>query len=137
MTSLRCGAACYTSAPELAESLDHDQSRVWTPQELLAIALKRPPLFAPGEEYDYCNTNYALLGLIAEETESAPLAEIFQHRLFGPLGIKRILLPTSTSNVIPTHTRMATCTAIRHTPWWMRPVRRASGGGQGRDPQAQ
>jgi hypothetical protein len=29
-----------------------------TPEELLAIAFKRPLLFAPGKEYDYCNTNY-------------------------------------------------------------------------------
>ena len=37
------------------------------PEELLAIAFKRPPVFAPGKEFDYCNTNYALLGLIAEK----------------------------------------------------------------------
>jgi hypothetical protein len=69
--------------------------------ELLAIAFKHPPVFAPGTEYDYCNTNYALLGLIAEKVEGAPLARIFQDRLFGPLGMKDTLLPASTSNTIP------------------------------------
>jgi len=101
LLKMRSGLYNYTSAPELAESLDHDPTRVWTPDELLAIAFKRPPVFAPGEEYDYCNTNYALLGLIAEKVEGAPLARIFQDRLFGPLGMKATLLPASTSNAIP------------------------------------
>jgi D-alanyl-D-alanine carboxypeptidase len=101
LLKMRSGLYNYTSAPELAKSLDHDPTRVWTPEELLAIAFKRPPLFAPGKEYDYCNTNYALLGLIAEKIEGAPLAKVFQDRLFGPLGMKHTLLPAKTSNTIP------------------------------------
>jgi len=101
LLKMRSGLYNYTSAPELAESLDNDPTRVWTPRELLAIAFKRPAIFAPGKEYDYCNTNYVLLGLIAEKLEGAPLAKIFQDRLFGPLGMKHTLLPANTSNTIP------------------------------------
>ena len=101
LLKMRSGLYNYTSAPELAESLDHDPTRAWTPEELLAIAFKRPPLFAPGTQYDYCNTNYALLGAIAEKLEGAPLAKIFQDRLFGPLRMKHTLLPANTSNAIP------------------------------------
>lgn len=101
LLKMRSGLYNYTSAPELAESLDHDPTRAWTPEELLAIAFRRPPLLAPGKEYDYCNTNYVLLGLIAEKLEDAPLAKIFQDRLFGPLGMKHTLLPANTSNTIP------------------------------------
>jgi D-alanyl-D-alanine carboxypeptidase len=101
LLKMRSGLYNYTSAPELGESLDRDPTRVWTPQELLAIAFKHPTIFAPGKEYDYCNTNYVLLGLIAEKLEGAPLAKIFQDRLFGPLGMKHTLLPANTSNTIP------------------------------------
>jgi D-alanyl-D-alanine carboxypeptidase len=101
LLKMRSGLYNYTLAPELAESLDHDPTRAWTPEELLAIAFKRPPLFAPGTEYDYCNTNYALLGLIVEKLEVAPLAKVFQDRLFGPLGMKCTLLPANTSNAVP------------------------------------
>ena len=93
LLKMRSGLYNYTAAPELAESLDRDPTKVWTPEELLAIAFKRPPYFAPGTEFDYCNTNYALLGLIAEKLEGKPLAKIFQDRLFGPLGMKHTLLP--------------------------------------------
>jgi D-alanyl-D-alanine carboxypeptidase len=68
---------------------------------VLAIAFKHPPLFPPGQAYDYCNTNYALLGLIIERIEAKPLASIFQARLFGPLGMKETLLPANTSNTLP------------------------------------
>jgi CubicO group peptidase (beta-lactamase class C family) len=101
LLKMRSGLFNYTSAPELAESLDHDPARVWTTDELLAIAFKHPPVFAPGAEYDYCNTNYVLLGFIAEKVEGAPLAGIFQDRLFGPLGMKDTLLPAGTSSTIP------------------------------------
>jgi D-alanyl-D-alanine carboxypeptidase len=101
LLKMRSGLFNYTSAPELADSLDHDPTRVWTTDELLAIAFKHPPVSAPGTEYGYCNTNYALLGLIAEKVEGAPLAGIFQDRIFGPLGMKNTLLPASASNAIP------------------------------------
>jgi D-alanyl-D-alanine carboxypeptidase len=101
LLKMRSGLFNYTTAPELAESLDHDPAKVWTTEELLAIAFKHPPVSAPGTEYDYCKTNYALLGLIVEKVEGAPLARIFQDRLFGPLGMKDTFLPASTSSTIP------------------------------------
>jgi D-alanyl-D-alanine carboxypeptidase len=101
LLKMRSGLPSYTEAPELTESLDLDPARVWTPEEMLAIAFKRPSLFAPGTEFSYCNTNYALLGLIIEKLEGAPLARVLQDRLFGPLGMKHTLLPANTSNAIP------------------------------------
>ncbi len=101
LLDMRSGLYNYTNAPEISESVDHDPTRVWTPQELLAIAFARPPNFAPGTEFEYCNTNYALLGLIIERVDGKPLARSMQDRLFGPLGLKNTELPASTVNTIP------------------------------------
>jgi D-alanyl-D-alanine carboxypeptidase len=101
LLKMRSGLYNYTDAPELAESLDRNPTKVWTSEELRAIAFKHPPLFAPGAEFDYCNTNYFLLGLVAEKIAGQPLASIFQNRLFQPIGMKNTLLPASTSNAIP------------------------------------
>jgi D-alanyl-D-alanine carboxypeptidase len=101
LLKMRSGLYNYTYAPELAASLDHDPTKAWTPAEVLAIAFKHPPLFPPGQAYDYCNTNYALLGLIAEKIEHKPLASVFQARLFGPLGMRQTLLPADTSSTLP------------------------------------
>ena len=101
LLKMRSGLYNYTNAPELAESLDLDPDKVWAMEELRDMAFKRPPHFAPGAEFEYNNTNYLLLGLVAEKIEGKPLASIFQDRLFGPLGMKNTLLPVSTSNAIP------------------------------------
>src|SRR5262249_50478156 len=39
VVKMRSGLYNYTSAPELGKSLDHEPTRVWTPQELLAITI--------------------------------------------------------------------------------------------------
>ena len=101
LLKMRSGLYNYTDAPELTAALDHDLNKVWTPEEVLAIAFKHPPLFPPGQRYDYCNTNYTLLGLIAERIEAKPLAEVFRTRLFAPLGMRETLLPADTSNTLP------------------------------------
>jgi D-alanyl-D-alanine carboxypeptidase len=101
LLEMRSGLYNYTDAPEVAATLDRDPTRVWTPDELLAIAFTRPPNFPPGTAYEYNNTNYALLGLIAEQVDGRPLARAMQDRLFGPLGLQHTALPASTSNTIP------------------------------------
>ncbi|MGB6444556.1 MAG: serine hydrolase domain-containing protein [Xanthobacteraceae bacterium] len=101
LLKMRSGLYNFTNAPELAESLDHDPDKVWTSDEVLAMAFSRPPGFAPGTEFEYSNTNYYLLGLVAEKIEGQPLASVFRDRLFGPLGMKNTLLPVGTSNTVP------------------------------------
>ena len=101
LLEMRSGLYNYTDAPEFSATLDRDPSKVWTPEELLAIAFKHPPNLPPGTAYQYCNTNYALLGLVAEKADGRPLAKIMQARLFRPLGLRSTLLPAATSNTIP------------------------------------
>jgi CubicO group peptidase (beta-lactamase class C family) len=102
LLKMRSGLYNYTDAPEILASLDKDPTKVWTPDEVLTIAFKHPPYFPPGTDFHYDNTNYALLGLVAEERENGkPLARILQDRLFGPLGMKDTALPASTSNTLP------------------------------------
>ena len=101
LLEMRSGLYNFTSAPEMAGFLDNDPTKAWTPQELLAIAFARPPNFPPGTDYEYSNTNYALLGLIAEKLDGRPLATVMRKRLFRPLGLKNTVLPPRTSNRIP------------------------------------
>lgn len=101
LLSMRSGLYNYTSAPELAKELDAHPTRAWKPAECLAIAFSRPVNFAPGAAYEYCNTNYALLGLVAEKVEGRGLEEIFQRRLFQPLGLRKTHLPPTQSSRLP------------------------------------
>ena len=101
LLSMRSGLYNYTDAPEFSASLDRDPTRARTPDELLALAFARPPSAPPGTAYQYNNTNYALLGLIAEQVDGRPLARAMRDRLFAPLGMRSTLLPANTSHAMP------------------------------------
>ncbi len=101
LLDMRSGLYNYTNAPEFAASIDRDPTKIWAPAELLAIAFAHPPKFAPGAGYEYCNTNYALLGVIAEKVGGKPLAALMRDRLFVPLGMPHTALPASAANTIP------------------------------------
>ncbi|MDT5100224.1 MAG: D-alanyl-D-alanine carboxypeptidase [Mycobacterium sp.] len=101
LLTMRSGLYNYTNAPELAAQLDADPAKPWTSQEVLAIAFAHPANAAPNTEYEYNNTNYALLGVIAEKAGGRPLSEQLHDRLFGPLGLQQTLLPAPDDTAIP------------------------------------
>ncbi len=101
LLEMRSGLYNYTDAPEVWKSMDRDPARVWSPAELLAIAFAHKPNSAPGTAYEYNNTNYVLLGVIAEKTDGKPLARSMQDRLFGPLHLRNTELPAAAVNTIP------------------------------------
>jgi D-alanyl-D-alanine carboxypeptidase len=91
----------YTADPALAAVMDADPGKAWTPEEALDIAFRHPPQFAPDAAYAYSNTNYALLGLVAEKVGGRPLAEQMRTRLFGPLGLEHTSLPAADDTTMP------------------------------------
>ena len=101
LLKMRSGIYGYTADPALAAAMDANPGKAWTPQEVLAIAFRHPPQFAPDASYEYSNTNYALLGLIAEKAGGRPLAQQFADRLFGPVGLTQTSLPAADDTSIP------------------------------------
>jgi len=101
LLDMRSGLYNYSETLALNQSLDATPSRVWDPDELLALAFAHPPYFAPGDGYHYSNTNTILLGQIAEQLDGKPLAQVFQDRLFDPLGLTATSFPPSTNTASP------------------------------------
>jgi D-alanyl-D-alanine carboxypeptidase len=69
--------------------------RRFRPQELVAIATGHKPLFSPGREFSYSNTNYILAGLLVERVTGQPLADQLERRILQPLGLDDTELPTT------------------------------------------
>jgi D-alanyl-D-alanine carboxypeptidase len=74
--------------PKIDKPLQADPTRAWTTDQALAYTLK--PYFAPGRGWHYSNTNYLLLGLIAERLTGQPLAVAIRTRLLDPAGLASI-----------------------------------------------
>jgi len=70
-----------------------DPLRAWTPREIIAIAARHPPTFAPGAGWSYSDTNYFVLGLIVERVTGHPLATELERRILAPLGLRATSLP--------------------------------------------
>jgi D-alanyl-D-alanine carboxypeptidase len=101
LLKMRSGLFNYTADPALSAAMDADPKKAWTPQEVLNMAFGHPTQFTPDASYEYNNTNYALLGLIAEKVGGRPLAQQFQERLFGPIGLTQTSLPAADDTSIP------------------------------------
>ncbi|MEO5919375.1 MAG: serine hydrolase domain-containing protein, partial [Candidatus Limnocylindrales bacterium] len=63
-----------------------DHAATWTLETALAFA--GAPIAKPGVGYHYANTNYVLLGLIAESATGRSLAAEYRARFFEPLGLQ-------------------------------------------------
>ncbi len=62
---------------------------VYTNAHVLDILIRQEALnFPPGDQYNYSNSNYNLLAIIAERVSGQTLQEFTKERIFQPLGMK-------------------------------------------------
>jgi D-alanyl-D-alanine carboxypeptidase len=72
----------YDTARYHAHRFDHH-----TPEDLVAIAMAQPPLFAPGTRWSYSNTNYILLGMVIRKVTGRYWYQEVQARILTPLHL--------------------------------------------------
>lgn len=58
-----------------------------TPQAIADTYAKAPLDFQPGEDWQYSNTGYVVLGLIIEKVADKPLFQFIRERILEPVGI--------------------------------------------------
>lgn len=75
----------YFLDPRIDRALQGAPARAWTAADSLAYVGKA--WFEPGTSWRYSNTNYLLLGLLAEHLTGRPLAEELRARYLGPLHL--------------------------------------------------
>ncbi|QUQ67269.1 serine hydrolase domain-containing protein [Kutzneria sp. CA-103260] len=98
------GVPDYTQALDFlrsAESFQANRFRTLTPTEMVAIALRYPPTFAPGTGWEYSNTNYVLAGMIIQKITGHDWQWEVQRRIIGPLGLRDTTAP-HTEPYLPT-----------------------------------
>ncbi|MFH8517808.1 serine hydrolase domain-containing protein [Streptomyces gelaticus] len=75
----------------------------YTPEQIVARAMKHHPDFRPGTGWSYSNTGYVVLGMIAEKTAGRPWQEEVESRILKPLGMRHTYLPGTTSTLRRPH----------------------------------
>ncbi|MEU5764493.1 serine hydrolase domain-containing protein [Streptomyces asoensis] len=83
--------------PEVADKAGYQADRytTWTPEELVAIAMRHEPGFEPGTGWSYSNTNYILAGMIIKKVTGHDWTREVTQRVIRPLGLRDTLAPST------------------------------------------
>ena len=88
LANMTAGYPDYVQNPKLSQELYADPFRQWTPEELIALGLSTPRVFAPGTNWDYSHTDYVILGQALEKITGQPLDVALQEQVLGPMGLR-------------------------------------------------
>ena len=80
------GLRDYFFHPAIDKKLLTDRGRVWDTADAMKHVGKA--YFKPGTGWHYSNTNYLVLGMLAERVGGAPLADQVRARFLEPLGLR-------------------------------------------------
>lgn len=81
MIQHKSGIPNYTDTP------DFWASPIGSYEESLALILDKPANFGPGEEYEYCNTNYLLINKIMDDALGYRNFQFIQEEILIPLNL--------------------------------------------------
>lgn len=82
-------------------------------KQIVEYISKLKPAFDPGEDADYSNSNYILLGYIAQQLTGQTLTELLNSRIIGPLGLK----DTYNRTLQTTGSKLNTCYVFTGSAW--------------------
>ncbi|SIN86553.1 D-alanyl-D-alanine carboxypeptidase [Agromyces cerinus subsp. cerinus] len=71
----------------------NNRFKTYRPQELVELALAKPPRFEPGSGWSYSNTNYVLARLLIEQVTGRTVTEEMQRLILTPLGMSHTVVP--------------------------------------------
>nr|WP_095875609.1 serine hydrolase domain-containing protein [Streptomyces sp. TLI_235] len=94
LAEMRSGLFPYTSDPDFIHDLLSEPERAFNPWEVLSYGYRHPNTFAPGEEFQYSNSNLVLLGLVVEKVSGQPLPDFLRRRVLRPAHLRHTLFPT-------------------------------------------
>jgi CubicO group peptidase (beta-lactamase class C family) len=112
------GLAEYETPERTKPGGPFDMHADYTEDELVKNAEALPIENAPGEKWNYRNTNYMLLGILIHKVTGKRYAEVLRERIFAPLGMTSTRL-ISESDIIPNRAAGYELdgTAIKNQEW--------------------
>jgi D-alanyl-D-alanine carboxypeptidase len=88
------------SAPDFQPTLLADPDSIWQLADVVETFINVPD-FQPGAGFKYSNTNYILLGMIAEKVAGQPYYTEFRERFLTPLGLEAFSMRPHEPNTHP------------------------------------
>jgi D-alanyl-D-alanine carboxypeptidase len=97
LLGMTSGVFDFTSDQTFLDAFDADPELPWTDADTLKIIKANKPSFAPGAELQYCDSNYALLGMIVALVTGTSTAAAITEQVISKLSLPGTLYPTDAS----------------------------------------
>ena len=105
LVNMTSGLSSYTASDDWLNLLYSNPSRVWRASELAPFGYPSSPLFAPGTQFNYSDSNFVLLGLVIRQVTGRSMSSVLRRRIFKPLGLDHTFWPGSSPALPRPHTR--------------------------------
>lgn len=69
--------------------------------QMIGWAVSNKPLFPPGQRWNYCNTNYLILGRVIEVLTHDSIENQVRKRILGPMGLRSTYFPDTVTMPTP------------------------------------
>ncbi|MEC3956483.1 serine hydrolase domain-containing protein [Nocardia sp. CDC153] len=89
----RSGLPEMSNDPEVDEVQAVANGRTFTPAQEIALALRKPAQFAPGERFKYTNTNFIVAGMLVEKVTGRTYSDELTGRITTPNHLTDTYLP--------------------------------------------
>ncbi|WP_285564181.1 serine hydrolase domain-containing protein [Streptomyces sp. RTGN2] len=80
-----------------------ERFRTYTPEELVALAMRKRRTFRPGQGWSYSNTNYTLAAMIIHRVTGRSWEDEVKARIISPLGLSGTSTPGTSPSVPGPH----------------------------------
>ena len=101
LLGMTSGVYDYTADPAFVAAYVANPLLPFSLSQLVAIVQRNKPLFAPGTSIAYDDSNYYLLGAIAEKVSGQPLSQLIAGKITRPLGLDHTSYPTTPAMPAP------------------------------------
>jgi D-alanyl-D-alanine carboxypeptidase len=95
MLNMTSGIFSYTEDEQFGQDFDAHPTEPFPPSKAIAIIKAHPPDFPPGTSWHYSDSNYLLLGVIAERVTGRPVDRLMDDVVIDPLGLGDTSYPTT------------------------------------------
>lgn len=103
LLNMTSGFTSYTATEDFMEQYYYNPAQTLQPEQLVSFARNSdtPNQFAPGEGWNYSNTNYVILGLILEKAGNAKFEDLIKDKIVEPLYLSSTSVPALEDRSIP------------------------------------
>lgn len=104
LCNMTSGLFNYSDDETFLKLYTEDPNKVWSPKELVDLAVAHAPDFPPGTGWHYSNTNTIILGMIINKITGKEVGEEIQDRITDRLNLENTYYPEDT-NIDGIHSR--------------------------------